>query len=143
MVDSGFEELNFDEAELVVEALELAKKVVDQTEGFVVGLLSHLECYQADLEVLSLKSTALGGGPFYTVLGDGDFDIGAVGDFLDEVEQLADYVTMLAGCEALAQDCCGVEDIPNLADLAFAKEENTVLLSLTRFTSSCVFFSSR
>jgi hypothetical protein len=104
MVDSGLEELNFDEAELVVEALELAEEVVDETESFVVRLLSHLKNNKADLEVLSLESAALGGGPFYAVFGDGDFDIGAIGDFLDEVEQLANYVTILASCDGIAQD---------------------------------------
>jgi hypothetical protein len=75
-------------------------------------LFSHLKGDQADLEVLSLESATLGGGPFYAVLGDGDFDIGTVGDFLDEVEQLADYVTMLARCDALAQDYMVVMTYP-------------------------------
>jgi len=104
VVNSRLEELNFDESELVIETLELAKKVVNETECFVVGLLCHLESDKADLEVLSLKRAALGGGPFYTVLGDGDFDIGAIGDFLDEVEQLADYITALASCYTSRQD---------------------------------------
>jgi hypothetical protein len=98
VVNSRLEELNFDESELVIQALELAKKVVNEPEGFVVGLLCHLESDEADLEVLSLKRAALGGGPFYTVLGDGDFDIGAIGDFLDEVKQLTDYIAALASC---------------------------------------------
>lgn len=59
---------------------------------------------KADLEVLSLERASLSGCPFYAVLGNGDFDIGTVGDFFDEIEQLADYVTMLADCDAWAQD---------------------------------------
>lgn len=89
--------MDLDEAELVVEALELAEEAVDEAESFIVGLLSHLQGDEADLEVLALEGAALGGGPFYAVLGDGDLDIGAVGDFLEEVEQLANYVTVLAG----------------------------------------------
>jgi hypothetical protein len=49
-------------------------------------LLGHVECDQSDLEVLALESAALGGGPFDTVLGDGDLDFGAVWDVTEEVE---------------------------------------------------------
>lgn len=90
MVDSGFKELYFDEAELVVEALELAEEAVDECESVVVGLLGHVECDEADFEVLALEGTALCGGPFYAVFCDGNFNVGAVGDVFEEVQELAD-----------------------------------------------------
>jgi hypothetical protein len=133
--------LDLDEAELVVEALELAEEAVDEAEGFIVGLLGHLQGDEAGLEVLALEGAALGGGPFYAVLGDSDLDIGAVGDFLEEVEQLANYVTVLAGGYGGKRKRSQYEGIPSFADLALAKEENTDRLSLTRSTSSCVFLS--
>jgi hypothetical protein len=92
MVDSRFEELDLDEAELVVEALELTEKAVDEGEGFVVGLLGHVEGDQADLEILALEGTALGGGPFYAVFCNGNFDVDAVGNIFEEVQKLADYI---------------------------------------------------
>jgi hypothetical protein len=49
-------------------------------------LLGHVKGDEANLEVLALEGAALGRRPLDAVLGDGDFDIGAVGDFLEEVE---------------------------------------------------------
>lgn len=90
MVNSGFKELYFDEAELVIEALELAEEAVDECESVVVGLLGHVEGDEADFEILALEGTALCGGPFYAVFCDGNFDVGAVGDVFEEVQELTD-----------------------------------------------------
>ena len=66
MVDTGFEELDFHEDELVVEALKLTQQGVDEGEGFVIGLLRHMEGDEASFKVLAEERAALGNGPFYT-----------------------------------------------------------------------------
>lgn len=83
VVDSGFEELDFDEAQLIVETLEFTEKAVDEGEGVVVRQLRHVEGDEADFEVLALERSALCGGPFDAVLGYGDFDVGAVGNLFE------------------------------------------------------------
>jgi hypothetical protein len=93
VVNSRLEELDVDESELVVEALELAEETIDKTKGFVVRLLGHVEVDETDLEVLALEGSTLGGSPFYAVFGHGNLDFGAVGNVLKQVEQLTDYVT--------------------------------------------------
>jgi hypothetical protein len=96
---------------------------------------------EAGLEVLSQEGAALRGGPFYAGLGDGDLDIGGVGDVLEEIEQLADWTAWLAGRGHSTQhDSAG---IPNLAVLALAKDDSTVLLVVMRSTSSFVFLWTR
>ena len=66
MVDAGFEELDFDEDELIIKAFEFTEKTVDECQGFVVGLLGHVERDEAGFEVLPEKGAAFGDGPFYT-----------------------------------------------------------------------------
>ena len=66
MVDTGFEELNLDENELVIKAFEFSEKTVDECEGFVVGLLGHVEGDEASFEVLPQERAAFGDGPLYT-----------------------------------------------------------------------------
>jgi hypothetical protein len=90
VVDSGFEELDLNEAKLVVEALELTEEAIDECEGVVVSLLGHVEGNEAHFEILALEGTALCGGPFYAVLCNGNFDVGAVGDVFEKVQELAD-----------------------------------------------------
>lgn len=96
MVDARLEELDFDEDELVVEALEFAEETVDEGEGVVVGLLRHVQGYQAGFEVLAQEAATLGGRPFYAGLCDGNLGVGRVGDFVEEVEERADW-GVLAG----------------------------------------------
>ncbi len=59
MVDSAFEELDFDEDELVIQAFELFEEAVDEGEGVIVGLLLHVECDETDLEVLAEETLTL------------------------------------------------------------------------------------
>lgn len=90
MVDARLEELDLDEAELVVQALELAEEAVNEGESVVPGLLGHVEGDEADLKVLALESPAFRGGPLDAVFRHGDLDISAVGDLLDEIQKLSD-----------------------------------------------------
>lgn len=55
-----------------------------------------MKCDEADFEILALEGAAFGRGPFYAVLCHGNFDVGAVGYSLDKVEELADFVLVLA-----------------------------------------------
>lgn len=43
VVDAGFEQLDFDEHHLVIEAFELLEETVDEGEGFLVGLLLDIK----------------------------------------------------------------------------------------------------
>ena len=74
MVDAGFEQLDLDEHELVVEALELFEEVVDEGEGVVVGGLGHVERDEAGFEGLAEEGTACGDGPFDAGFGGGDLE---------------------------------------------------------------------
>lgn len=78
--------MDFHQAQLVIEALQLSEEAVDEGEGIVVGLFDHVEGDEADFEVLALKGAALGSGPFDAVLCDVYFDVGAVGNFFEEVK---------------------------------------------------------
>ena len=64
VVDAGFEQLDFDEDEFVIEAFELFEEAVDESEGVVVGLLLHVEGYEARFEVLTKEASTFGDGPF-------------------------------------------------------------------------------
>ena len=90
MVDSAFEELDFDEDEFVVEAFEFFEQAVDEGEGFVVGLLLHVEADEAHFEALAEEALPLLHGPFDAGLGDGDLGLEGVGDGCEEVEKLPD-----------------------------------------------------
>ena len=65
VIDTRLEELDFDEDELVIEALKLLQEGVDESESLIVRLLLHQQSDKADLKVLAEETTALGGGPFY------------------------------------------------------------------------------
>ena len=65
VVDAGLEQLDFDEDDFVVEAFELFEEGVDEREGVVVGLLGHVERYEAGFEGLPEKGAPLGYRPFY------------------------------------------------------------------------------
>ena len=134
MVDAGFEELNFDEDELVVEALEFAEEAVDEGEGVVVGLLRHVQGDQPGFEVLAQEAAALGGGPFYAGFGDGDLRVGRVGDFVEEVEERADWSVLALWSWGRFVHC-----LPSLAVFALANDDRTVRLVVIRLTSSSVF----
>lgn len=91
MVDAGFEELDLDEGELVVEAFELAQERVDQGEGVVVLRGGEVEVDQASLEGLAEEGAACLRGPGDAGFGQGDLRLGCVGDGVEEVEELADW----------------------------------------------------
>ena len=90
MVDARFEELDFDEDELVVEAFELAEEGVYQGEGVVVGGFAHEEGDESRFEVLAQEGAPLADGPGDAGACGGDLDVGCVGDWGEEVEELAD-----------------------------------------------------
>ena len=90
VVDSAFEELHFDEDELVIEAFEFFEQAVDERKGFVVGLLLHVEANEAYFKTLAQEALPLLHGPFDAGLGDGYLWLEGVGDGSEEVEQLAD-----------------------------------------------------
>ena len=89
MIDAGLEELDFNEDELIIEALELFEEAVDECEGVIVGSFGHVEGYQAGFEVLAEEASSFGGGPFDAGLCDGDLGVGRIGYAVEEVEKLA------------------------------------------------------
>jgi len=89
VVDARLEELDFDEYELVVEALELFEEAVDEGEGVIVGGFGHVERYQAGLEVLAEEASSFGGSPFDARLCDSDLGVGRIRNAVEEVEKLA------------------------------------------------------
>ena len=91
MVDAGFEELDLDEGELVVEAFELAQERVDQGEGVVVLRGGKVEVHQTSLEGLAEEGAAGLRGPGNAGFGQGDLRLGCIGDGVEEVEELADW----------------------------------------------------
>ena len=90
VVDAGFEELDLDEDEFVVEAFELLEEGVDEGEGVVVGVFGHVEGDEAGFEGLAEEGAAFGDGPGDAGFGGADLDVGCVGDGGEEVEELAD-----------------------------------------------------
>ena len=53
------EQLDFDEDELVIHALELTQETVDERQGVIVGLLGHVQGDEAGFEVLAEEGAAL------------------------------------------------------------------------------------
>jgi hypothetical protein len=90
MVDPGFEQLDFNEYKLIIEALELFEQTVDEREGIVVGGFGHVEGNEASLEVLAEEASSFGGGPFNARLCDGNLGVGGIGNAMKEIEKLAD-----------------------------------------------------
>lgn len=66
MVYTRFEELNFDEDELVIETLEFFEEVVDKCESVVVGSFGHVKGYETGFEVLTQEASSFGSCPFDT-----------------------------------------------------------------------------
>lgn len=59
MVDTRFEELDFDQHKLVIQAFEFAEEGVDESECVIVRLLLHVETDESGFEVLSEERAAL------------------------------------------------------------------------------------
>lgn len=89
MVDPGFQQLNFNEHEFIIEALELFEQTIDECEGIVVGGFGHVEGNEAGFEVLAEEASSFRGGPFDAGLCDGNLGIGGIRDAMEEVEKLA------------------------------------------------------
>lgn len=92
VVDTGLEELDLDKDELVIQSLELLEQAIDEGEGVVVGLLLHVKGDEARLEVLAEEAALLRVCPVDARLCDGDLGFERVGDGVEEVEKLADFV---------------------------------------------------
>lgn len=97
---------------------------------------------QADLEILALEGAALGRSPLNAVFCYGDFNIGAIGDLLEEIEELADCKRRTR----LVKRRLGLESDKNVLsfeDFALANEDRTERLWRTSSTSSCDFLYVR
>ena len=68
---------------------------------------------QARLEVLAQKAPPLRRGPFYARFGDGDLDVGSVGDGLEQIEQLADFgdVSALVSQRIIVFFCAAISSL--------------------------------
>jgi len=64
VIDSRFEELDFHEHELVIQALQLLQQAIDESEGVIVGGFVHVELNETGFEVLSKETSTFGRGPF-------------------------------------------------------------------------------
>jgi hypothetical protein len=65
MIHTRLKQLYLHQHKLIIQALQLLKKGIDQGEGIVVGLLLHIDGNQTCLEVLPKERSSLGDGPFY------------------------------------------------------------------------------
>lgn len=63
MIDAGFEELDIDKSEFVVETLEFGEEWIDELKGGVVRLFGDVELDEAGLEGLSEERAACSGAP--------------------------------------------------------------------------------
>jgi hypothetical protein len=59
VVHFALEQLDLNQHELVVQALELFEQVIDECEGVVVGLLLHVQADEPHFEVLAQEALAL------------------------------------------------------------------------------------
>ena len=89
MVHTRFQQLHFNQRKLVVQTLELAEKGSDKSKGVKVGLLLHVDGDQPGLEVLSKERSSLCNGPVYAGFDHIALEIERVGDFAEQVQELA------------------------------------------------------
>lgn len=89
MIHARFQQLHLDQRKLVIQALEFAEKGGDEIKGVEVGLFLHVNGNQASLEVLSKERSSLCNGPVYAGFDHVTLDIERVGDFTEQVQELA------------------------------------------------------
>ena len=138
MVGAGFEELDFDEREFVVEAFEFFQERVGELEGVVVVGLREVEGDEAGFEGLAEECAFGLLGPGYEGFGEGDLGGDCLREGLEEVEEIADCVGRLVEDRAWGQSCFSVigGSIPIFAVFALGRLLSSLRVCSTSSASS-------